>query len=76
MLQAVAEQLRAAKYLPIIFDFERRADRSYTETVKTLKGLSRFIITNLSGPSVPKATVCHCAPFQDSVRAEEKHQER
>ena len=62
VLQAVAAKLREAKYLPIIFDFDRPSDRNYTETVKTLAGLSRFIIVDLSGPSVPQelyATVPH-----------------
>lgn len=54
VLQAVAARLREERYLPIIFDFERPDDRNYTETVKTLAGLSRFIIADLSGPSVPK----------------------
>jgi hypothetical protein len=61
-LQAVAAKLREAKYLPIIFDFERPESRNYTETIKTLAGLSRFIIADLSGPSVPQelyATVPH-----------------
>src|SRR5215472_6384498 len=51
-----------AKYLPIIFDFDRPRDRNYTETVKTLVGLSRFVIVDMSGPSVPQelyATVPH-----------------
>ncbi len=64
VLQAVAAKLREEKYLPIIFDFERPHDRDFTETVKTLAGLSRFIIADLSGPSVPQelyATVPHFA---------------
>ncbi|WP_051148528.1 pentapeptide repeat-containing protein [Desulfospira joergensenii] len=52
-LRACAAKLREMKYLPMIFDFERPRDRNYTETVKTLVGLSRFVITDLSGPSVP-----------------------
>jgi hypothetical protein len=62
VLGAIAAKLRALKYQPIIFDFERTADRNYTETVKTLVGLSRFVIFDLSGPSVPQelyATVPH-----------------
>ncbi|MGO9689158.1 MAG: pentapeptide repeat-containing protein [Syntrophobacteraceae bacterium] len=62
VLQAVAQKLREEKYLPIIFDFDRPEDRDYTETVKTLVGLSRFVIVDLSGPSVPQelyATVPH-----------------
>jgi uncharacterized protein YjbI with pentapeptide repeats len=61
-LQSIAAKLRTLAYLPIIFDFDRPDDRNYTETIKTLAGLSRFIIADLSGPSVPQelyATVPH-----------------
>jgi uncharacterized protein YjbI with pentapeptide repeats len=62
VLEAIAAKLRESKYQPFIFDFDRPADRNYTETVKTLVGLSRFVIVDLSGPSVPQelyATVPH-----------------
>lgn len=62
ILRAVGEKLRELKYLPIIFDFDRPRERNFTETVKTLVGLSRFVIVDLSGPSVPQelyATVPH-----------------
>jgi hypothetical protein len=61
-LQALAGRLRDMQYLPIIFDFDRPPNRTYTETVKTLVGLSRFVIADMSGPSVPQelmATVPH-----------------
>src|SRR5258708_5685120 len=76
VLQAVATRLREEKYLPIIFDFDRPQDRNYTETVKTLAGLSRFIIADLSGPSVPQelyATVPHFKiPFVPILEAGRK----
>jgi hypothetical protein len=62
VLQSIAETLRRLNYLPIIFDFDRPSGRTYTETVKTLVGLSRFVVVDLSGPSVPQelyATVPH-----------------
>ncbi len=62
VLQSIAAKLRDMKYLPIIFDFDRPDNRNYTETVKILVGLSRFVIVDLSGPSVPHelyATVPH-----------------
>jgi uncharacterized protein YjbI with pentapeptide repeats len=66
-LQAIADKLRELNYLPIIFNFDRPESRDYTETVKTLVGLSRFVIVELSGPSVPQelyATVPHFSiPF-------------
>jgi hypothetical protein len=54
VLQSIATKLREEKYLPIIFDFDRPTDRNYTETVKSLVSLSRFVIVDLSGPSVPQ----------------------
>lgn len=54
LLQSIAQKLREMKYLPIIFDFDRPGDRDYTEAVKTLAGLSKFVIVDLSGPSVPR----------------------
>jgi uncharacterized protein YjbI with pentapeptide repeats len=53
ILRSLAEELRKKNYLPIIFDFDRPTDRNFTETIKTLAGLSRFVIFDLSGPSVP-----------------------
>jgi hypothetical protein len=76
VLQAIAAKLREENYLPIIFDFERPQDRNYTETVKTLAGLARFIIADLSGPSVPQelyATVPHFKiPFIPIIEASRK----
>jgi Pentapeptide repeats (8 copies) len=73
VLQAIAAKLREEKYLPIIFDFERPQDRNYTETVKTLASLARFVIADLSGPSVPQelyATVPHFKiPFVPIIEA-------
>ena len=53
LLQAIAAKLRDMNYLPIIFDFPRPDQQNARETVKTLTGLSRFVIAELSGPSVP-----------------------
>jgi uncharacterized protein YjbI with pentapeptide repeats len=62
VLYSIASKLREFNYLPMIFDFARPEQRNYTETVKTLVGLSRFVIVDLSGPSIPQeltATVPH-----------------
>jgi hypothetical protein len=54
ILEALREQLRSIGYVPILFDFEKPTDRDFTETVKTLAGLSRFIIADITQPrSVP-----------------------
>jgi hypothetical protein len=76
VLQAIAAKLRAMGYLPMIFDFERPQAHDYTETVKTLIGLVRFVIVDLSGPSVPQelyATVPHFdIPFVTILEAGRK----
>jgi uncharacterized protein YjbI with pentapeptide repeats len=76
VLQELAAKLREEHYLPIIFDFDRPRDRNFTETIKTLAGLSRFIIADLSGPSVPQelyATVPHFKiPFVPILEAGRK----
>src|SRR5260370_480750 len=62
LLQAIAEKLRELENLPIIFDFEKPDSRDFTETIITLPGLSKFMLVDLSGPSVPnelRATIPH-----------------
>jgi hypothetical protein len=44
ILRSIADKLRTEGYLPIIFDFDKPQARNFTETVKTLTGLSRFVI--------------------------------
>ena len=54
VLDAVREKLRSHGYLPVLFDFEKPANRDLTETVTTLAHLSRFVIADLTDPkSVP-----------------------
>jgi hypothetical protein len=54
-LDALREALRAHRYVPILFDFERPAHRDYTETVRTLAALSRFVVADLTDPrSIPQ----------------------
>lgn len=54
LLKAVATRLRDREMLPVIFDFKRPSDRDFTETVKTLAGLSSFVIADVTNPeSVP-----------------------
>jgi hypothetical protein len=57
LLQEVAAWLRRPKnggYLPLLFDFPRPEPKTYTETIRTLASLARFVIVDLSGPSVPQ----------------------
>ncbi len=51
VLDALREELRKKNYLPIVFDFEKPGSRNFTETVRTLAHLARFIIADLTDPS-------------------------
>jgi hypothetical protein len=46
--------LRSSPYLPPLFDFPRPESKTYTDTIRTLASLARFVIVDLSGPSVPQ----------------------
>lgn len=50
VLDAIRDRLRARGFVPMMFDFERPTQRDFTETIKTLAGLSRFIIADITNP--------------------------
>jgi hypothetical protein len=50
VLDAMADELRKRDLVPIIFDFERATSRDFTETIKTLAGMSRFVIADITNP--------------------------
>ena len=55
VLDALRDELRKHKYLPILFDFAVPATRDITETVSLLARMARFIIADLTDPSsIPK----------------------
>jgi uncharacterized protein YjbI with pentapeptide repeats len=77
VLEAIRRELRKYDYLPMVFDFQRPTDRDFTETVKTLAGLSRFIIAEITRPqSVPleaEATIPdYGIPFVPLIAAGER----
>ena len=51
ILDAIRDALRKHDYLPILFDFDKPSSRNFTETVRTLAHLSRFILADLTDPS-------------------------
>jgi hypothetical protein len=50
ILDALRDKLREFGLLPIVFDFERPTDKDFTETIKTLAGLSYFVIADVTNP--------------------------
>jgi hypothetical protein len=53
VLLHIAGKLREMHFLPVIFDFDNAAENNIIETVTVLAGVSRFVIVELGGPSVP-----------------------
>jgi len=50
ILDALRNKLREYDLLPIVFDFDRPVDKDFTETIKTLAGLSYFVIADVTNP--------------------------
>jgi hypothetical protein len=51
ILDTLRDELRKHNYSPVLFDFEKPRGRNFTETIRTLAHLSRFIIADLTDPS-------------------------
>jgi hypothetical protein len=55
VLEAIREELRRRDYLPVLFDFEKPANRNIAETVSTLAHMARFVIADLTeAKSIPQ----------------------
>jgi len=50
VLDALRNKLREYNLLPILFDFDRPTDKDFTETIKTLAGISYFVIADVTNP--------------------------
>jgi hypothetical protein len=50
ILDALRNKLREYDLLPIVFDFDRPVDKDFTETIKTLAGISYFVIADITNP--------------------------
>ena len=50
VLDAIRVRLRELGFVPMMLDFDKPTERDFTETIKTLAGLSRFIIADITNP--------------------------
>jgi hypothetical protein len=66
-LYKLMDWFKARNYTPMLFDFDRPNNLDYTETVITMAGLSKFIVADLSGGSVPQELYATLSSFQKPV---------
>jgi hypothetical protein len=50
VLERLRAELRQRGYLPIVFNFDKPETKDFTETVRLLAGLSRFVIADITNP--------------------------
>jgi Pentapeptide repeats (8 copies) len=76
VLERLRDELRKRGYLPIVFNFDKPETKDFTETVRLLAGLSKFVIADLTSPKsapyelgaiVPQTMI----PFQPIIAADE-----
>ena len=77
VLERLREELRQRGYLPIVFNFDKPETKDFTETVRLLAGLSKFVIADITNPkSAPlelQATVPEImVPFRPIIEEGEK----
>jgi uncharacterized protein YjbI with pentapeptide repeats len=55
VLNSIRAALREYDYLPVLFDFEKPANRDTTETVGILAHMARFVVADITSPrSIPQ----------------------
>jgi uncharacterized protein YjbI with pentapeptide repeats len=77
VLDVIRDRLRELGFVPMMFDFARPTQQDFDETIKTLAGLSRFIIADITNPkSAPlelQATMPdYMVPFVPIIQEDEE----
>jgi uncharacterized protein YjbI with pentapeptide repeats len=77
VLERLREELRKRGYLPIVFNFDKPETKDFTETVRLLAGMSKFVIADITNPkSAPlelQATIPEImVPFRPIIEAGEE----
>lgn len=50
VLERLRDALRQSGYLPIVFNFDKPETKDFTETIRLLAGLSKFVIADITNP--------------------------
>jgi hypothetical protein len=50
VLERLRDELRKRGYLPIVFNFDKPETKDFTETIRLLAGLSKFVIADVTNP--------------------------
>jgi hypothetical protein len=50
VLERLREELRKRDYVPIVFNFDKPETKDFTETIRLLAGLSKFVIADVTNP--------------------------
>jgi hypothetical protein len=50
VLDRLREELRKRGFLPIVFNFDKPETKDFTETVRLLAGMSKFVIADVTNP--------------------------
>ena len=62
VLNSIADYLRDKNMIPIIMDFEQPRNKDFTETIRTLAGLCKYIIADVSSPKSVQQELSHIVP--------------
>lgn len=77
ILDKLRVRLRQLGFAPMVFDFEKPVSKDFTETVRTLAGISAFIVADITAPrSVQQEAQAvipdYMVPFVPVIQAGEK----
>ena len=67
ILEALRQELRRLRFLPMLFDFEKSANRDLTETIMIMAGLSLFIVADITDAKSIPQELSHIVPLFPSV---------